>query len=177
MKEPINTRELLINHYMSYPKLQIQDIFKFLYQGSFGCEHLLSSEDVALEYILCEMKGITDTHRWKVDALDGEYSRVHLSSLGGGMTPEILAKYFCLSAKTVPDGKEELIRKLTVTRDLIKEGYLPLSLCDFDEQHAKWKEAGYPAIHHSEAFRKAYNPSYRVISNEYVSILYKLFNT
>ena len=28
------TRKLLIMHYQAYPKLQIQDIFKFLYQSA-----------------------------------------------------------------------------------------------------------------------------------------------
>ena len=45
------TRKLLIMHYQAYPKLQIQDIFKFLYQSAFGCEHFVASVDVATGFI------------------------------------------------------------------------------------------------------------------------------
>ena len=45
----VRTRALLIGHYQAYPKLQIQDIFKFLFQSAFGCEHLVSDEEKALQ--------------------------------------------------------------------------------------------------------------------------------
>ena len=32
-----------------YPALCVRDVFKFLYQGAFGCEHLLSSPEGAEE--------------------------------------------------------------------------------------------------------------------------------
>ena len=38
-------------HYQAYPKLQIQDIFKFLYQSAFGCEHFVASVDVVTGFI------------------------------------------------------------------------------------------------------------------------------
>ena len=45
------TRLMLLEHYHKYPKLQIQDIFKFIYQSSFGCEHLVTDLVGATEYI------------------------------------------------------------------------------------------------------------------------------
>ena len=82
-----------------------------------------------------------------------------------------MAKYFCLSAKIEPDGKEKLLEKIAVARELILDGTIVLSLSDFDELHERWRKAGYPAIHHSEAFREAYHPAYRVIANEYLKHL------
>lgn len=170
----MTTREHLINHYKAYPKLQITDIFKFLFQSSFGCEHLVSSEEATLGYIRRELESVQGSHEWRVDLLDGNYSRVHLSSIGANLTPEVLTKHFCLSAKTEDDGKEKLITKLEVARELIEEGALPFSLQDFDCQHSLWREAGYPAIHHSDIFREEYHPHYRVIANEYVEDIHKL---
>ena len=46
-----NTRALLLEHYRRYPKLGAEDVFKYLYQSSFGCEHLVSDEERVLCYI------------------------------------------------------------------------------------------------------------------------------
>lgn len=171
----MSTKELLLNHYTAYPRLEVADIFKFIFQSAFGCEHLVSSEERALNYIKAELERIKDeSSEPRVDALDGDYSRVHLSCIRDTLSAEALAKYFCLSAKTEPDGKERLIEKIAVARELIADGMIPLSLSDFDELHAKWQAAGYPAIHHSDSFREAYRPAYRVIANEYVERLYRL---
>lgn len=52
MNERTNTtRERLIEHYRSYPDMQAEDIFKFIFHSAFGCEHLVSNESAALEYI------------------------------------------------------------------------------------------------------------------------------
>ncbi len=165
------TKKLLINHYRAYPKLQAEDIFKYLFQSSFGCEHLVSNESRALEYIKREYESLTEQPSIMTDKLDGAYTRVYLSALSGGLTPETLARLFCLSAKKEPNGKELLEEKLQVARELITDGSLPLDIEDFDQKLAEWRAAGYPAIHHSDAFRSEYRPAYRVISDRYAEFL------
>ena len=171
MENTNNTRELLVSHYNAYPRLEVADIFKFIFQSAFGCEHLVSSEERALNYIKEELKRVSADEAPRVDKLDGNYSRVYLSCLNDEVTPEVMAKYFCLSAKIEPDGKEKLLEKIAVARELILDGTIALSLSVFDELHERWREAGYPAIHHSETFREAYHPAYRVIANEYLKHL------
>lgn len=171
MENTNKTRELLIEHYNTYPRLEVSDIFKFIFQSAYGCEHLVSSEERALNYIKEELKRVSGDEAPRVDRLDGDYSRVYLSCLNDKVTPEVMAKYFCLSAKVEPDGRERLLEKIAVARELIRDGTIPLSLRDFDELNEKWREAGYPAIHHSDSFREAYHPAYRVIANEYLKHL------
>ena len=45
------TREILLEDYKKYSGLQAVDIFKYLYQSSFGCEHLVSNERSVVENI------------------------------------------------------------------------------------------------------------------------------
>ena len=170
----MTTRDHLINHYELHPKMEIRDMFKYIFQSSFGCEHLVSDEARALAYIKAELCEVTEARAWRVDELDGDYCRVHLCSVGGSLTPEVLTKYFCLSAKTEPNGKTELISKLSILRSLIEDGTLPFSLSEFDELNNRWQEAGYPAIHHSDIFRSTYTPHYRVIARKYIDDLFML---
>ena len=165
-----NTRALLLEHYRHYPKLGAEDIFKYLYQSSFGCEHLISNEERVLGYIKREYESLT-VQPSMTDKLDGTYTRIHLSALKSGLTPETLARLFFLSAKKESDGESALESKLSAARELIKEGLLPLDLNDFDKKLADWRESGYPAIHHSDAFRSEYRPAYRVIADRYAEFL------
>ena len=164
------TKKRILGHYKKYPQLELQDIFKYVYQSSFGCEHLLASEERAREYIkreYAECKGIIPG----TDKLDGAYSRVSLACLDDGLAPETLARLFCLSAKKEDTGEMALKSKLCCVRALIDEGLLPFSTEEFEENLKVWAEAGYPAVHHSQAFRAEYRPAYRVIADEFVQFL------
>lgn len=170
MKHSERTSDLLLKHYKRYPNLQIGDIFKFLHQSTFGCEHMVSSLGGAIDYIKKEYETLTDGEAL-IEPLDGYYSRVHLSYLNEGLHAETLGKLFFESAKQAIGTKEELEQKLSIVRELISEKALPFTLGEFDSALEKWSADGYPAIHHSEKFRECYRPAYRVIANRYVPFL------
>lgn len=171
MKSSERTREMLIKHYQDHTRLQITDIFKYLYQSSFGCGHMVASEDGAIEYVVSEYAAMKKSEMPLTESLDGAYSRVALSWLDRGLSAQTLGRLFYLSAKKEPNGKSAFFSKLEIARDLVKEGKLPFSLDEFEKKLSEWSERGYPAVHHSEEFRKEYSPAYRVISNEYVKFL------
>lgn len=171
MNQREQTRNLLIMHYRTYPNLQIQDIFKFLFQSAFGCEHLVLSEAGAIEYIEKEFASLSADNVGIPEILDGEYSRIPLSYLKNGLCTETFGKIFCASSKSEPDGKTNLEEKLSVAKELIYEKKLPFSPDEFEMAVSKWKANGYPPVHHSAIFRESYKPSYRVISNAYVKFL------
>lgn len=171
MNQSYKTKKLLINHYKKYPELKIQDIFKFLHQSSLGCEHLISSHEIAFEKIITEVNSLEFNDKKIIEELDGNYSRVSLGHLKGSLSEKTFARLFFLSAKTEPCGINDLEKKLSVARELAAENKLPFTLKEFDEKKAEWETSGYPAVHHSLEFNKAYHPSYRVIENVYVKYL------
>ena len=171
MEHNERTAELLKAHCRAYPKLQPQDLFKYLYQSSFGCEHMVSSLEAVTERIRGERECLLEGGQPGIDMLDGAYSRVPLACLDGGLSVETLAKLFFFSAKEEPGGRPELERRLEVARELVKKGELPFSQTDFEEALEEWQGKGYPALHHSRAFREAYRPAYRVVANRYVKFL------
>ena len=88
MKYGEKTRQMLLNHYKKYPELQIRDLFKFIYQSAFGCEHLVSSLERATEYIKKEVEGQKPENYAEIEPLDGNYQRVSLSVLNSGLSAE-----------------------------------------------------------------------------------------
>ena len=166
-----DTKQKLIQHYKRYPDLQVEDIFKYLFQSAFGCEHLVSNQEAALAYIKREYETVSKTSKAFAEPLDGEYSRVYLSCLNEGLAPETLARLFCLSAKKEEDGMVSLEKKIEVAKELVEGGELVLDKNEFIQKLATWQSLGFPAIHHSEAFRASYKPAYRVVANRYVLFL------
>lgn len=171
MKTREQTRRRLIAHCRRYPSLQPQDLFKYLYQSAFGCEHLLASRENAVAYIKREYDTLSQQEYSVIEPLDGAYSRVSLSVLKNGMRAETLGCLFCRSARCEPDGKASLLEKIQVANEIAMEGLLPFSDSELANALEKWRAEGYSALHHSAVFREAYHPSYRVIANTYVDFL------
>lgn len=169
------TRQALIKHYQTYPKLQPQDIFKFLYQSAFGCEHFVASIKDATDFIEEEYNGLPVNASADIEELDGDYSRVPLSYITNGLSAHTFARLFVTSAKSEQNGMARLLQKITVAQELVGDGLLPFSKKEFDKALLQWKEKGYPAVHHSDTFKECYRPHYRVISNRYIPFI-PLFN-
>ena len=165
------TYALLKEHFQRYPVLQPQDVLKFLHQSTFGCCHLIASPTAAAAYIRQEMAECADSSV-TIEDLDGDFFRVHLSYAKKlGVFADTLAKLLALSAQEPCGGEESLEIQLTIALSMAKNGELPFSYEELQQEIAAWRNAGFPARHHSEAFRNAYAPAYRVIKKEYAQWL------
>lgn len=175
MNSSNTTREAILAHTKAYPLLQLTDLFKFLHQSSFGCEHLLSDPSSAIDYIKKEADSISSCSTSRPDSftedLDGSYGRVHLDLLARGLRPETLGTLFFLSAQKENDGPRLLEEKLMVLLSLCKEGLLPFSEEEAELSVRRWRADGYPPVRHSDCFRDAYAPAYRVIKKDYLPFL------
>lgn len=171
MENKKSTRENLLEHYKKYPAIQMRDLFKYLYQSAFGCEHMVSSLQGATEYIRRENESREPCGDGEIDLLDGEYARVHLSWLDRGLSAETLAKLFFASAKKETDGEARLKKGLKAALELAEEGLLPFSAGELETAIGQWEALGYPPVHHSEEFRRRYRPAYRVIAVRYLPLL------
>ena len=163
------TRQLLLQHYKTYPALQIRDIFKFLHQSAFGCEHFVASLEMATERIASEYAG--GVEQAQIEPMDGEYCRVPLCVLDQGLQAKTLGKLFVASAKREENGLSALLEKLEIAGNLVREGLLPFAEKEWDAALAQWASNGYPAVRHSDIFREYYHPAYRVMAKEFVPFL------
>lgn len=149
-------------------ELELQDVFKFLFQSCMGCEHLVSDYAYALERIDGEMKDAKSDDLPDVEYLDGNYCRVHLKVLKDREAEERLCSLFVKSAKAEPDGKTRLENELVKLLEAAKKGELPFTADEVARGIDEWREGGLRAIHHSARFRAAHHPAYRVIRTEFL---------
>ena len=52
MNSDNQTRAFLLAHCQAYPRLELTDLFKALYQSAYGCEHLVGDASAAAAYII-----------------------------------------------------------------------------------------------------------------------------
>ncbi len=172
-----NTEQILLEHAKAYSELQLQDVFKLIHQSTFGCEHLVSTVQKAIEFIKEEFSTCSFPSDEQITALDGNFSRVSLGYISQGISPETLGKLFYLSAQKEKASRDELIKKCNTARRLCSEGKLPFNTDDFNAAFGKWQNEDFPSLHHSDIFRELYKPSYRVISNDFIPFLPLLIET
>ena len=94
-----DTRAFLLFHVSAYPKAELSDLFRALYQSAFGCEHLVADASAAEAYIASEAAHARPHAGEIVEPLDGPYVRVHLDILKKGLSAQTLARLFALSAE------------------------------------------------------------------------------
>ena len=162
------TRTAILDQCARYPALTARDLLKFLHQSTFGCGHLVESGS-GLDALITEAAACSP--RAGAEPLDGDFCRVHLGTLSQGLSPETLWRAFFLSAQSPCGTAEELEGRIAVLLSLAQEGLLPCSVQDLTDAVSLWRAARFPMQRHSEAFRAAYAPAYRVVHRRFGELL------
>ena len=143
-----------------YPLMNEEDVVKFAFQGMLGVGHLIDSEGKALEWLKKEMDALeADPEEPLVEKISTDWVRLNLrAAKARGKTAEELVYPLCCSAKMKPlsftrqnvynfcvklDGSEAM--KAAAVK-VLDEGWLP---------------------RHSEKYREAYAPAYRVMYKDF----------
>ncbi|MBR0134972.1 MAG: hypothetical protein IJM18_02125 [Clostridia bacterium] len=146
-----------------YPLSQPQDIVKLLYQSEFGPAHAVSDPEAALDRLRREYASVKQEEGLLMEYIGNGYARLDLKRLDhNGVTPEQAAEWFVKSAAPA-GGKAAFEKKL---RRLAAESLMNELIPALAPYIAEYIKAGCPAVHHSEEYRRAYSPAYRVIRAE-----------
>lgn len=183
----------LIEHIESYPKLEWQDIYKFVLQGSCGWTHLLSNrkqenvvqhlnEELNLaskprpnerlfdilnnETALCRI----NLRVWKKDNLGKLHELWDLMVKAEKSTPKS-TKIFRKNWKELVDLSENGFIVTSVREEYMVLQWMKVVL-KLTESIEKSSEI--PLLHHSEIYRTNYKPSYRLVNkNDLLKFLEK----
>ena len=155
---------ILKQHAARYPLMEPTDAVKLLYQNEFGGGHLIADEVACLAYLRAE-HAKTPAAPYYVEDLGNGICRVYL---GGVTDVETLGQAFLKSAAIHKGSLPSFLEKLELLRKVTREGVFAFTLEDLDAYLNAYENAGYPPVSHSETYRKAYHPAYRVVRKEYV---------
>ena len=170
MNEEQAIREFCTYMVEKYPKATLQDVYKTCYQDYFGANHLMMDTAAAHRYLLAELAACTEEDLSKIPSCEPtgfrhRFKRVNLSEvLNGSVSEEELFSQFVAAATQnnaySDDWSAEWHRIETIAiaiQPAWEDSALQAELHLAAEQKS--------AVRHSNAFRKAYNPHYRIIHN------------
>ena len=161
-------REILRMHAEKYPQMEPQDAVKLVYQSEFGGGHLIADPEASYVRLLDEASQIRTISSDPFEPIGNGLVRVYL---GGEYPLDLLNRDFVRSAAAVSGDVRSFEEKLTDLRSVAEEGIFSFSPDELDAYLERYQAAGYPAVSHSQAYRTAYEPAYRVILRRFSLLL------
>ena len=155
-----------------HPAMEARDVVKLCYQAACGAEHLLGDLEGAKAYFEEEYASVPAKNEPLYERISSGVCRVNLGAWKQRGLPK--KELFRMFAGTVfsSDGKQRLTEYLeTAERVLIESGFDMAAWQNFIEQYT---QDGMPAVRHSEAYRKAERPAYRIVDAAYIPMLMQL---
>jgi len=162
--------QLLGQHLQRYPRMQLEDIYKLLHQAALGAGHAVSDRALVVAGLEQEFASMRDGPLEPLlDRIspDGRLARVHLRTyLAQGRDLAALADAFLRTPAACPASPDKLAKFCACLGDLAEAGGIAFPRAEvtawFDDIAAR----GYPPVHHSQTYRDAYAPAYRVVAAE-----------
>ncbi len=162
------------------PTVQIEDAYKWTYQATRGGEHAAPDLESARKWLDREWAtpGASQENEpvWEPLCPGGEVGRFNLRpyrSRGG--KPDDLSQAFIASSGEFRSEPESFTAAwFELGRRLKKKSAGKLSHKAWAKLDAEMKAKNYPALHHSQAYRSAAAPAYRVLTRKHADNLLRL---
>lgn len=169
--------QILFEQAQKYPFMQPCDAVKLIYQNEFGGGHLVKNEEESLLRLKAEYDG-SDIHEENplTEKIGNGFHRLYLNALDSQKLPmECLNKLFIRSSAKQTGNMDSFLTKISYLQQAAKDGCFPFSVQDLDSFLTHYKTDGYPVLSHSDIYKEAYKPAYRVLHQDYVSLLPIIF--
>ena len=155
--------QILREHVKRYPLMQPTDAVKLIYQNEFGGGHLIRDEEACLNYLRREYESVEkDPTMPLYEDIGNGIVRVNLAAVKLKDLDQ-LGKDFIHSAAEHKGMMSRFLSKLSILMDLVSKGVFVFESTELAAYLAEYKNQGCPVVSHSEVYRNAYHPAYRVI--------------
>lgn len=155
--------QILREHAKRYPLMQPTDAVKLIYQNEFGGGHLIKDEAACFEYLRKEYISVEkDPAAALYEHIGNGIVRVNLAAVKEEDLQQ-LCRDFVRSAAIHTGTLSGFLKKLLVLTELTGKGVFAFDPTELAAYLAEYEKTGYPAVSHSEQYRIAYKPAYRVV--------------
>jgi hypothetical protein len=168
-------RAVITAQLQRYPVMQIQDLYKLVYQAALGNEHLMSDSAMVHDYLIRELESVqADSSELLLEEIspDGAAVRLNLRPFKAQHGDHrALFQAMMQTARTFQKSQDRLDRYLRHLEQMAASGDIPFDATAAQSFFREMREKGYPAVHHSAAYKEQYAPAYRVILKKYAPSL------
>jgi len=164
--------QLLGHHLKHYPLAQLDDVYKLLHQAALGAGHAMDDVTALRERLDTEVATLgagPEEPLAEPISPDGRLARVHLRAyLQAGHSVDSLFDAFVQTAREYPASPDKLAKFCGCLADLAEVGGIPFDRAEVSRYFEKIAEEKYPVVTHSDSFREAYKPAYRVVALDFL---------
>ena len=145
--------EILRKHAKKYPLMQPCDAVKLIFQNEFGGGHLIKDPEKSLKMLRREFSEVEkDPGAELYEYIGNGISRVN--------------RDFVSSAENRKGSLDSFLNKLSAVLSEFEKIGFGFEKAAFEAYICEYKAAGCPIVSHSEIYRKAYKPAYRVVEKK-----------
>lgn len=159
---------ILEDQFRRHSGFRVDDLYKIVYQATFGGDHFLRDKSAAERMLREEWENLEKVQRREslLEVIDprGEVLRVNLRvyrKIGGN--PQQMFDIFVRSAEEFNKDRERLVEYWTNITEWAQEGKIPFQKGILEDFFIEMGRKEFPAVHHSESYVDANRPAYRVI--------------
>lgn len=158
-------RQVVEYHFVRFPSMEIQDLYKLVFQAAMGSEHAVPNREVAKQWLDRELSTLPTAPPEPLSeplSPDGALVRVNLRTFGerGGEMDSLLDA-FIKTAEQFAGSEERLRRYWRYVEAMAEAEEIPFDKAEVQELFSEMQ--GFPAVHHSPSYRERYKPAYRVV--------------
>ncbi len=156
--------EILSTHCARYPLMEPQDCIKLIYQNEFGAAHAVKNAEVSMDQLIQEFESVTaDSSEELVVPIGNHRCRMNLARAKTILTAGEVGQWFLADAACAPGSMAEFMHKMKLFKKNWESYGFNYTQDQVDEFLSWYRSQGYPAVHHTPAYRVAYNPHYRIM--------------
>ena len=171
-----NLLKLLQQHLEWYPRMELVDLYKLLYQGAMGLEHMVATRQEFARRLEAEFERLTPNLEQRLlepVRADQSLFRLNLHPFKSRFDrTDVLISLLLQTSKLMTGSKSELVDTWKDFTRLCEGGEMDAFQTEAVQQYGHWLEQeDFPTVHHSEVYRREYLPAYRLISAQYLAEL------
>ena len=162
---PRSWEEVATFHFRQYPGMEVADLYKLVFQGTFGVRHLWADPGMAREYLLRELAEIPARpgELWTPISPESRMIRVELEAFKArGLSVDRLLEAVRRSAEANRATARDFTRAWQRLTRWARRGGLPVPVSVMRE----WGRQPVDPLdspHHSPVYEQLYRPHYRVV--------------
>jgi hypothetical protein len=173
-KQDPTFEKTLKDHLQRHPKMEIQDVYKLVYQAAMGNEHLMTDTSAVRRYLMDELNSVdTSTTEPMAETIspDGELIRLNLRPYKAARG-DVQDLYYAVSATSrwFQKSEKRLQRWWEEIEELGAKHKIPFERDSLRGYFVRIKSEHFPPVHHSASYTQAYRPAYRVVEKNLIMI-------
>lgn len=148
-----------------HPSIQPQDVVKLCYQAAFGAEHMLQDMEKAKKYFDQEYEATPASGALPLyESISEDVCRINLASWKAKeLSKDELFELFAASTSVSTGTRHTFNNCVKSAEKIIQQGKTSFSFEEWTSYLEDYKKSGMPVVHHSEAYRLAEHPAYRIV--------------